>query len=80
MTKNSRLTLNYYGPTYPNRTSLASFKSDKCCAINGADFKQPLSVNKHGKLIVIEDDDFVSEAFLKFMNDALTYNEPHKEV
>ena len=50
MTKNSRLTLNYYGPTYPNRTSLASFKSDKCCAINGADFKQPLSVNRHGKL------------------------------
>ena len=37
-------------------------------------------VNKHGKLIVIEDDDFVSEAFLKFMNDALTYYEPHKKV
>ena len=37
-------------------------------------------VNKYGKLIVIEYDDFASEAFLKFMNDALTYNEPHKKV
>jgi hypothetical protein len=37
-------------------------------------------VNQHGKLIVLEDDHCVSEAFLKFMNDALTYYEPHKKV
>ena len=37
-------------------------------------------INKHDKLIVIEDDCVVSEAFLEFMNKALAYYEPHKKV
>ena len=37
-------------------------------------------INKHGKIIVIEDDTVVSEAFLEFMNKALSYYEPHKKV
>ena len=37
-------------------------------------------VNRHGKLIVLEDDLLVSRMFLKFMNDALTHYEYNKKV
>lgn len=37
-------------------------------------------VSKHGKVIVIEDDIVTSNAFLKFMNDALDYYENEKRV
>jgi len=37
-------------------------------------------VNKHGKIIVLEDDLITSVGFLKYMNDALTLYEPESKV
>lgn len=37
-------------------------------------------VSKHGKVIVLEDDIVTSNAFLKFMNDALDYYQNEKKV
>jgi hypothetical protein len=37
-------------------------------------------INKHGKVIVMEDDLVVSEHFLKFMNNSLNYYEDKKDV
>ena len=37
-------------------------------------------INKHGKIIVLEDDVVVSRAFLKFMNDSLSYYEKKKKI